>query len=103
MANNSNIKQKYENALKHSDLIEIQEIVSELNALSSSDKKLNKDFYAKIEEDLFQVGIEPPNNYDLRKFLDEIANSTSKTSKGIKGKSLIIPGRVKDINDMFCE
>ncbi len=93
------MEERYLDAIMRSDYFAVQEIVSELNALSIEEKKLSRDLYEKIEDDLFLLGIETPNNYDLVQFQNEIAKVGKKVRKDNTLKDIV---NIKDVNDVFC-
>ncbi len=105
MASKEYYIKKLEEAIEQQDPLLIQNLITELNALSASEKKPLKALYAKIEEDLFTIDLEPPMNYDLQNFvLAASVNSVGgKIAKGKHTGGNGVKKQVKDINEVFIK
>jgi len=74
---NSELLDRYSEALNKKNIPEIQAIVYELNMLQPGEKKNLIDFYKKIGEDLFDES-SAINNYDLAAFVNSASQSGKK-------------------------
>ena len=67
------LQEKYEKAISNLELGTIQEIISELNAISNSEKEEFLSFYIKIGSDLFEASVNL-NNYNSDDFQQKISD-----------------------------
>lgn len=77
---------KYQTAITSNDVVTIQEIVSELNSLTSSEKKMFIEFYSQIGNDLFNKSLNV-TSYNYFLFISS-ANAIQSTKKGGKNTKI---------------
>jgi hypothetical protein len=105
MKNNSHVQIRFEQALYKENWPAIQEIVSELNALSGEEKETNRSLYVSIQDELFAIDMQIPN-LDLAKYdadIQQVKIKVKNKKSAIQKENPNRASRDKSVDDLIVE